>query len=57
MKNLLIKLINTIIGIVIFWGIFIGIHYLIAFLFDKISVYILTFVILPTLVMLCAVID
>lgn len=57
MKNLLIKLINTIIATAIFWGLFIGIHYLIAFLFDKISVYILTFVILPALVMLTAIID
>lgn len=57
MKNLFIKLINTIIGIVIFWGLFIGVHYFIAFVFDKVNVYILTFVIIPTLVMLTAIVD
>lgn len=57
MKNLFIKMINTIIAVAIFWGIFIGVHYLIAFLFDKISVYFLTFVIIPFLVMLCAIVD
>lgn len=57
MKKLLIKLINTIIAAAIFWGLFIGVHYLILFVFDKVNVYILTFVILPTLVMLCAIVD
>jgi uncharacterized membrane protein YvlD (DUF360 family) len=41
----------------IFWGLFIGVHYFIAFVFDKVNVYILTFVIIPTLVMLCAIVD
>lgn len=57
MKNLLIKLINTIIAVALFWGMFIGIHYLIAFLADKISLYILIFLIIPGLVMLAAIID
>lgn len=57
MKNLFFKMINTIIAVAIFWGIFIGVHYLIAFLCDKISVYFLTFVIIPFLVMLCAIVD
>lgn len=57
MKKLFIKLINTIIATVIFWGLFIGIHYFIAFVFDKVNVYILTFVIIPTLVILSAMVD
>ncbi len=57
MKNLLIKLVNTIIGVALFWGMFIGIHYLIAFIADKISIYILTFLVIPGLVMLAAIMD
>ena len=57
MKKLFLKLINTIIGIVIFWGVFVGIHLFIGFIVDKINIYILTFVIIPSLVMLCAIVD
>ena len=57
MKKFIINLINTIIGIIIFWGLFVGIHLFIAFIMDKINLYVLTFIIIPSLVMLCAVVD
>ena len=57
MKKFIINLINTIIGIIIFWGVFIGIHLFIGFIVDKINIYILTFVIIPSLIMLCAIVD
>ena len=53
MKNI----VNYIIGIILIISIFMGLHYLVGFLADIVSEYIIAFVLIPVGVILCAFID
>ena len=51
------KLINYFIALILILSIFIGIHYLVAFLANVVNEYIIAFVLLPLMIMTALIID